>query len=358
MLSYRIIKRKFQKRICFTKILSRSLFFFLLNIIRNKTILIGTPNYTNIGDTAIAEASRIWINDNYKGYAYLQLQEVEYLKVKFLLKLFIRKNDILFLQGGGNMGDRYPQLESHRRDVVTSFINNRIVIMPVTIYFSESLEGKHELERSVKTYNSHPKLTLLCRDEVSYNFSNEYFNQCKSFCVPDIVCTMKIPKTYSKKNTDKILLCKRNDVELLCDIDIFISKVDSLGIDYLFQDTELSNKKNELVYKTAFKNYNEQVDDLYTVLNCFNNHKLIITDRYHGLVFSYITKTPCIVLDSADHKIKEGIKWFEDCNYIFYIGDDLSLLAPKISEALRLTDFYSSKLVEEAYQRLPKRLLN
>lgn len=38
--------------------------------------------------------------------------------------------------------------------------------------------------------------------------------------------------------------------------------------------------------------------------------KLIITDRYHGLIFSQITSTPVIVIRSNDHKLSSGVNWF------------------------------------------------
>ena len=39
-------------------------------------------------------------------------------------------------------------------------------------------------------------------------------------------------------------------------------------------------------------------------------YKVVITDRYHGTIFSAIANTPVVVINSADHKLSSGVKWF------------------------------------------------
>lgn len=55
-----------------------------------------------------------------------------------------------------------------------------------------------------------------------------------------------------------------------------------------------------------------------------SHYRLVITDRYHGAIFSQIVSTPTIVLSSADHKLSSGVKWFpkeQFTNYIAYAND-------------------------------------
>ena len=42
----------------------------------------------------------------------------------------------------------------------------------------------------------------------------------------------------------------------------------------------------------------------------FSTYRVVITDRYHGTIFSAIASTPVIVINSADHKLSSGVKWF------------------------------------------------
>lgn len=51
-------------------------------------------------------------------------------------------------------------------------------------------------------------------------------------------------------------------------------------------------------------------DILYSTFSYFSHFQVIITDRYHGTIFSLISNTPVIVLNSSNHKLSSGVKWF------------------------------------------------
>lgn len=52
----------------------------------------------------------------------------------------------------------------------------------------------------------------------------------------------------------------------------------------------------------------------------FKISELVIIDRLHGMIFSVITGTSCIAIDSCNYKIKSNYKWFEKIDYIKYAG--------------------------------------
>src|SRR6266542_6417635 len=56
-------------------------------------------------------------------------------------------------------------------------------------------------------------------------------------------------------------------------------------------------------------------------LDLFRKHSLVVTDRYHGAIFAYLTGTPCIAIPSADHKVEENCKYFKDTNLIKFVRD-------------------------------------
>lgn len=58
------------------------------------------------------------------------------------------------MQGGGNLGDKWLNEERLRREIILSCPNNKIFILPQTIYFSES-DGGEELKISQEAYTSH-----------------------------------------------------------------------------------------------------------------------------------------------------------------------------------------------------------
>ncbi|WP_423202829.1 polysaccharide pyruvyl transferase family protein [Morganella morganii] len=54
----------------------------------------------------------------------------------------------------------------------------------------------------------------------------------------------------------------------------------------------------------------------------FSNSKLVVTDRLHGMIFAFITNTPCLVIRNSNHKIEETYKnWISNFNYIKLIND-------------------------------------
>ena len=45
------------------------------------------------------------------------------------------------------------------------------------------------------------------------------------------------------------------------------------------------------------------------MLNLFGSHEVVLTDRYHGVIFSALTRTPCVTLGINGHKITSGLDW-------------------------------------------------
>ena len=63
-------------------------------------------------------------------------------------------------------------------------------------------------------------------------------------------------------------------------------------------------------------------------LRFFASHSLIVTDRFHGVLFSVITGTPCIALKNNNGKVAGGFYWFKNCKAV--------KLAENIEDAKRL----------------------
>ena len=51
----------------------------------------------------------------------------------------------------------------------------------------------------------------------------------------------------------------------------------------------------------------------------FSKCKLIITDRLHGMIFSFITNTPCIALPNSNGKIKGVYKWIANKGSVLFV---------------------------------------
>ncbi len=307
----KVIFRKIKMSIRFIK---NIIFYFKVRKYKNikKIIYTITPpsSLKNVGDHAQVIAIKKWFMDNFNEYLILEFNKNEVYKYLYYIKKIVNEDDLIFLHSGGNLGDRGLWSENARRLIIKNFPKSKIISLPQTIFFSDTQKGVKELEVTKRIYNNHKDLTIIARDEHSLRLAKDYFPKCKAIACPDFVLYLTHCDNISEERKN-ILLCLRNDSESIIDENLKgkIKKwIGDLGEDCQEYDTTLDRnipKEN-------------REEELNIALNLFRKHKLVITDRFHGVIFSVITKTPCIALKTVDHKLTESIKWFKDLNYIFY----------------------------------------
>ena len=61
--------------------------------------------------------------------------------------------------------------------------------------------------------------------------------------------------------------------------------------------------------------------ELENIFSEFRNVELVVTDRLHGMIFSAITGTKCIVLNSKSPKITGCYQWIKHLEYIRMINN-------------------------------------
>ena len=148
-----------------------------------------TPPHSlrNIGDHAQVVAIKKWFKDTFEGYLVLEFDKDEIYKYIHSIKRVVNERDLIFLQSGGNLGDRGLWSENARRLVIKNFPKHKIISLPQTIFFSNTKKGKEELEITKNIYNSHGDLTVIARDRYSFKLAKEYFPKCKTMICPDFV---------------------------------------------------------------------------------------------------------------------------------------------------------------------------
>lgn len=86
----------------------------------------------------------------------------------------MRDNDVIFLQGSGNLETCiWSRGYSQTRD--REFPANKIFILPQTIWFSDDERGKAELDKSAKVYGCHIGLVLFTRGKESLSLAKTFF---------------------------------------------------------------------------------------------------------------------------------------------------------------------------------------
>ena len=278
---------------------------------KNAIIFIATPIYGNWGDYAIVLSQIKLVSDNGFGECIVEVSSKQYATFKKIIKMFVKPNDVIIIDGGGNMGTLWINEEYKMREIVKTYSNNPIIIFPQTAYFDNSEEGNRELSESINVYNSHDNLTIFCRDTNTYKLISTKMSMVKSFYVPDIV----LYNNYSGNtlNRDGILVCLRDDLERINDINIYEC------IENEFVNKKISNSST--MFSGEINRYNRE-ELVMSKLTEFSSAELVITDRLHGMLFSAITGTPCIAVDNKSHKVKQGYEWIQDLPYIIFCENE------------------------------------
>lgn len=279
---------------------------------KKKIILTLTPRHKNMGDHAIAFASKKFILDNFKDYDFIELDMVDIYKYGRALKSFLTPDDIIMILGGGNMGDMYLQDEEQRRFIIKKFKNNKIISLPQTINFSDTERGRKELVKSKKIYNSHENLLLTAREDKSFEIMKNNFNESKVIKSPDMVFYLNERKNESR---DGILICFRKDKEGVLPQE-FKEKIRNLLME--------NYKKVELTDTVLKKNVDKNTRDLNLkkLFTDIRKSELVLTDRLHGMIFCVVTGTPCIVLGTFNHKVTGVYKWIEGLKHIKMVSKE------------------------------------
>ncbi|SHH68461.1 polysaccharide pyruvyl transferase family protein [Clostridium grantii] len=296
-------------------LLSFRYYKYFKNYKNKKKILYAlVPTHGNLGDQAIVYASLRYIDDNLPEYEVIQINFNDTYKYGKALEKIMKKDDLIFLPGGGNMGNHYLWEEEARRHIIEKFKKIQIVSFPQTIFFSNDENGKKEFNKTKHIYNSHKNLSLLAREDKSFAIMKENFPNCNVVKSPDIVFYLNNKLKNNSYERKKIMICFRKDKETYVSMD-----KKAILIDQLIKNYEDVLVSDTIINKTVSKE--EREGKLLELWKAFYESKVVITDRLHGMIFCAITKTPCIVTRSLDHKVVESYSWIANLNYIRFIDE-------------------------------------
>lgn len=256
-------------------------------------VLMVTPIHGNLGDQAIAYAEHNFIKQcGIK--SVIEINRYTYENCAETIQQLINVDDLIIVNGGGNMGSLWPEEDDTTREIVASYKENQIIIFPQTCYYDQTLESKERLKCNYSVYRECANLTVSLRESKSYSFFKENFPGINCVLVPDIVLSCEF-KIKQQKRKD-ILLCFRNDIEKQISLDSLEN------VTRLLQERNLKYKFTDTVVNKYIYQFNRK-RMLEAKLNEFATAKLVITDRMHGMIFAAITKTPCIAVNNINGKV-------------------------------------------------------
>lgn len=307
-----IIKSLYRKIIAIIKIIKFEYRMKKMGSKEKRFFLLATPNHGNIGDQAIAIAECQFFKKEFPNTNVVEISFNDYPVLKGSVLKFISSRDVVCYHGGGNMGTQYFECEQVFRDIIGSFPENKIVSFPQTIYYEQEEASQKEFEKSKKIYNAHKNLWLFAREKKSYELMKEAYANCHVGLVPDIVLYMDRSDSYNRCGATTFF---RSDVEKSLEE----GQTDNIYkiLNELFEEVRISD--------TACEMYNVNSKKRITMfihkLNEFKNSEIVITDRLHGMVFAYLTNTPCIVFSNYNHKVQGVYDWVKSTKKIVFIDE-------------------------------------
>lgn len=298
---------------------------------KKKIIYIGIPIHSNLGDLAQYYCIRKWLVDNYSEYEVVEIPDNvvchNHKNILNKMKTFIKSDDIFVFQSGYRTTDVANFEGEYAHQEILKNFKNKVLVFPQTVNFKYD----KEINKSCVAYEKNNNYLFLARDEISYDTARKMYDKDRVLLYPDIVTSLigNCDIVDLDNDRDGILFCLRDDEEKLYTDVEYSDLMDKLKT--------VSNKieRTDTNSQLDFEFDRTQVEkEISLKLNQFSKYKLIITDRYHGTIFSLISNTPVIVLNSTDHKLSSGVNWFKGVydDFVYYCNDlkDVSKLAKEI----------------------------
>ncbi len=141
-----------------------------------------------------------------------------------------------------------------------------------------------------------------------------YFPNATTGAAPDFVLRYDWSPKGPAGGNARTLLCLRNDDKsALTDADIAALRETVSGGSDIFDST--------LPEQIALSRRKSLLEE---TLEMFLGYDMVVTDRFHGLIFATLTRRPVVALPTVDHKLTSAFNWFD--------GVPFARLAPTLDE--------------------------
>ena len=307
----------------------------------SSVVLLDYPNNPNVGD------SLIWLGE----MAYLRSRGVKIDYVcdvnnysKSMLKEALGGDSTILLQGGGNFGTLWPEVQQFRLQVLRDFPGATVIQFPQSIHFDDALA----IEETAQEIRSHGNYTLLVRDCPSFDFALKHF-QCKVILCPDMAFSIGSIKASPQSKFDRFIL-SRTDHEKSTDwLKDFNGIRQCLTVEV--KDWLQASWPERVVWRIErhtkrLRNFVDPHNKGLLVLWNFqamlrlNRGKLllergrvVISDRLHVHILSILMNKPHVLLDNVSRKVSslheawtrpyQGVIFVQNPNEALSAADEL-----------------------------------
>lgn len=274
--------------------------------------------HNNSGDLAQTVCIDEWIYKNYPNGVVINVAwtSPENKILKSICKK-VKTEDHVFIHSGYNITDicdefAAPTVFPSHRIVLECLRNHKIVFFPQSVEYKSIEKWKSIREM----YSLHPDIIFISRDMISYEYAIKLLPNAKHLAYPDIVTTWIGKYKFNEPQKD-ILVCLRFGAESL------LSEQEKENLQKAICELGAVDFGDTDVTSSTFHYRGHRKQTVMEKIEEFSKYKVIVTDRYHGTIFSLIAGRPVIVLRTVGHKVKSAIDWFpkEFNDYVYFIDD-------------------------------------
>ena len=275
----------------------------------DRVALLDFPSYDNAGDSLIYAGETEYLDESGVRVEYISDLNTH---DDALARRRVGTGTI-FLQGGGNFGDRWPAHQEFRERVVARFPDSKIVGLPQGIDYADS----DALKRTAAIYAAHPDLTLLLREKRSYDIALASFPDNNVEYCPDMAFGAQIANNPGDCAVDVVKLL-RVDSEKLdhgpVDID-----ASSVQFDWGLHGKDLAIWQVITLPTRIASNFPKTTRPLYPALarsypraaalnlrvaqRILSKGRVVLTDRLHAAVLAAMMGKRVVAMDNANKKV-------------------------------------------------------
>ncbi len=229
----------------------------------------------------------------------------------------------VLLNGGGNFGDLYAGQQGLRERVFAELHGRRVIQLPQSIHFRE----QRNLDRNRRLVAEHGDVTLMLRDQASYDLASEQFDAA-SMLAPDAALALRgLPRLSADPSTDVLWLHRRpKDPEYVdhgtLPTDLKVREIEWLGKvepEYVWPPVNRAGRavNTRLLERcrtderwarhawrplgATFVPYGE--GHVLRGLSILVRGRVLVTDKLHGHLMALLAGIPHVVLDNSYGKV-------------------------------------------------------
>ncbi|MHB1213702.1 MAG: polysaccharide pyruvyl transferase family protein [Thiobacillus sp.] len=284
--------------------------------------LVDFPHHANVGDPAIWLGEMAYLKQRTCRIAY-SCDAINFNPAA--LRAAVGPG-IILIQGGGNFGDLYPNHQKIRERIVREFPENRIIQLPQSIHFSDAAN----LARSQSILGQHRDFHFIVRDTVSLQFAQQHYSNPTYLC-PDMALMLDLKPLRSQSKTSDVVILSRMDEEKASrPVSGTAMQLSSVVADWLDEpvpkhqwlydwshrrlDWDSSKVPPFVLNKLALAAANAMARQrLARGLELLGRGNVVITDRLHAVILSWLGGTPIFYVDNNYNKLSNFINtWLKD----------------------------------------------